>query len=113
MSALCWPNCSTAWREDINQDGLLNNVDIDIFIANWRRDTSGLTNFNQWLAGDLTQNGVVDLSDWYELWVAFNAAGLSVPPPGEFAAVPEPTSIAVALFCAALLIPANRHKTDS
>jgi hypothetical protein len=76
---------------DINQDGFLDELDIQIFAANWRRDTSLLAPFDQFLVGDLTQNGVVDFEDFWVLRQAFSAANLAVPSLGSL--VPEPTGL--------------------
>jgi hypothetical protein len=82
---------------DINRDGLVNNVDINTFVTNWRRvqQVNGVTvgDLNSRLFGDLNMNGTVDIDDAFTLHAALRAAGAgagldfsllgSVPEPGS------------------------------
>jgi len=83
---------------DVNQDGVVssgtgNPTDDDVakFIAGWQTNTSGLTNLQKTLAGDLNHSGRTTLADAYILHGALDAQGLEFP----FEAlnnVPEPGS---------------------
>ena len=64
---------------DINRDSLVNTIDINTFITNWRRvqQVNGVTvgDLNSRLFGDLNMNGTVDIDDAYTLHSALRAAG--------------------------------------
>ncbi|MCA9236433.1 MAG: dockerin type I repeat-containing protein [Planctomycetales bacterium] len=52
---------------DLNDDGFFNALDVDRFVENWLADTSDLNSVAQHMAGDLDNNGRVDLSDAFLL----------------------------------------------
>ncbi len=64
---------------DINRDSLVNTVDINTFITNWRRvqQVNGVTvgDLNSRLFGDLNMNGTVDIDDAFTLHAALRAGG--------------------------------------
>ena len=68
---------------DLNADGLVNQDDIDAFVAGWRT-TGHATVQEQVMHGDLNLDGTTDLADWHLFRVGFNMssnAGLLVPEP--------------------------------
>jgi len=79
---------------DLIADGVLNQLDIDAFLAAWRRDTSALSDAAKLLAGDLDLNGVINLDDWGVMRHSFAQTGVRLR--GFAVVVPEP-SAAVAL----------------
>jgi hypothetical protein len=82
---------------DINRDGSVNTIDINTFIANWRRvqQVNGVTvgDLNSRLFGDLNMNGTVDIDDAFTLHAALRAAGSGAGLDfGLLGSVPEPGS---------------------
>jgi hypothetical protein len=86
---------------DLVVDGLLDQQDVDRFIANWRRDTTLLTEAERLTAGDLDLNGTIDLTDWGLMRDAFNASGVALR--GFQVIVPEPSAWALLAFTALFL----------
>jgi hypothetical protein len=82
---------------DINRDGSVNTVDINTFIANWRRvqQVNGVTvgDLNSRLFGDLNMNGTVDIDDAYMLHAALRAGGGAGLDFSALGSVPEPGGI--------------------
>ena len=60
---------------DVNQDGVLNQLDVSQLIANWGSDTTGLTLDEKIQLGDLNLDGRTSLADWGILYEAWNAQG--------------------------------------
>ena len=78
---------------DVNQDGVLDMADIDSLVVGWRSETSGLTDRDKTLRGDLNLDGITSLPDAFILHEALALQGLSLP----FAlldgtSVPEPAA---------------------
>jgi hypothetical protein len=83
---------------DINLDGVVNDADISIFVANWNvyDNQTGLGNITSWKHGDLTRDGKTDIADFFK-WR--NGAGSSAAALGaqlglsSGGGVPEPAAI--------------------
>ena len=90
---------------DVNQDGVLDLLDLDAFLAGWRSDTTGLTQLEQTQLGDLNFSGLTDLSDAKLLQQALLSAGISSPfSLAGLGSVPEPTAGLLATPAAMLLV---------
>jgi hypothetical protein len=94
---------------DVNQDGVVatgtaNPADDDVtaFVAGWQSVTSGLTNLQKTLAGDLNLSGRTTLADAFILHKALQLQGAAFPLE-RLNAVPEPTS-AMLLIVAAMWV---------
>ena len=90
---------------DVNQDGVLDTQDIDAFASGWQNDTTGLSDGERTMLGDLNLSGRTDISDAILLHQALTAAGI----PGSFdslwgTAVPEPSTTFAAVFGITLLV---------
>ncbi len=87
---------------DLNQDTLVNETDLNLFIAGWRTDTTNMSSVDKYLHGDMNFNGITDLEDAYLMREALIAAGASV---GTFDAlqIPEPSSVWLVTLGAVLL----------
>ena len=101
-------------RADVNMNGAVNQQDIDIFVANWRRNFTPFAaphptasnrlvgDFNSRKLGDLNYNGTVNLADAFILHnniapgsgLSFSLSALGVP---------EPTSAALLIGGVAIL----------
>ncbi len=94
---------------DVNQDGVLNGDDVDDFIAGWnsRRLVNGqeLGDLISLSRGDLNFDGRVDIFDAVLLDNALTGQGLAGL---SFAALPEPTTLAI-LGIGALAIGRRRR----
>ena len=78
---------------DVNQDGLVNQLDIDAFVLGWRSDTSALDDLGKYSLGDLDLSGLTDLTDAVILQQALIGAGQSANLASIFStAVPEPST---------------------
>jgi len=51
---------------DLNLDGLVNENDIAIFVANWQVYDDPAGSITSWKHGDLTHDGKVDISDFFK-----------------------------------------------
>ncbi|MGI9455976.1 MAG: CotH kinase family protein, partial [Aeoliella sp.] len=60
---------------DVDQNGLLEMADVTQFIAGWRSDTTGLTDTEKIMLGDLNRDGTTNFADWFLLSQAWNAQG--------------------------------------
>ncbi|WP_252852301.1 PEP-CTERM sorting domain-containing protein [Aeoliella straminimaris] len=82
---------------DFNQDGRLNNSDVNLFRGFWNGDTSAYSTADKFAHGDMDFSGVVDIHDLWLLSEVFAESGVAF----NFAlAVPEPSTVAM-LFVAA------------
>ena len=88
---------------DVNQDGVLNNADIDAFVAGWRSTDLPLGR-EGYKKGDLNFDRQTDLADAFLLHQAFlgQGAGASLESLIGGAQVPEP---ATGVLCMIALIP--------
>ncbi|WP_442481873.1 dockerin type I repeat-containing protein [Aeoliella sp. SH292] len=93
---------------DLNDDGLFNDLDVNLLVANWLTDTNGLNSIAQQQRGDLNNSGFVDQSDAFLLRrILFENARFAdaaavltlVPEPG--AVVPGSLALVIGL-CVAL-----------
>lgn len=89
---------------DVNQDGLVNQLDIDAFVLGWQSDTTALDDLGKYNSGDIDFSGLTDLTDAYLLQQAFIGTGQSV----SFAsilsiAVPEPNAALLLIAGVSLL----------
>jgi hypothetical protein len=97
---------------DVNLDGVLNQLDIDVFVENWltEKTVNGVDvgDLETRMNGDLDFNGAINLND------AFILRSAIVPGSGvvfEFGnLVPEPTSVALALFGMLSLVGVRRRR---
>ena len=89
---------------DVNLDGQLTQADVDQFVAGWRSNTTGLTDEEKIMSGDLNLNGATDFADWFILRQAWNdqgggaldlAALLASPSTAEYTAEPALLTSAV------------------
>ena len=107
---------------DVNQDGVLNNGDVDALIAGWRSENvvNGVRagDINTLGKGDLNFDGVTNLADVFELHtalVAATGAGFDFSLLNGLA-VPEPSSLALfgtmAAAFAGWSVKKRRTKTD-
>jgi hypothetical protein len=85
---------------DVNQDGALNQTDVDAFVAGWLSENrvGGLVvgDLNSYRAGDLNATGVTDLDDAFLLHSALVSAGQAGINFGALnGGVPEPRSLAL------------------
>ncbi|QDU57793.1 PEP-CTERM sorting domain-containing protein [Aeoliella mucimassa] len=94
---------------DSNFDGVIDDIDVNAVVSNWRsvnqfqgaHNTVTAGDFGTWQNGDFNLDGMVDFSDWSILWA-------NHPDPGSLnlgellagQAVPEPTSLVMLLLAA-------------
>ena len=78
---------------DLNQDGVLDSVDEDLFVAGWKADTTLMTPFTQYYHGDLNFDGVTNLADAYQLHLAMLASGAGGFDFRRLVTVPEPSGL--------------------
>jgi len=95
---------------DFNQDGVLDSLDLNAFIAGWlsTNDVTGgqhIGDMNSYANGDINFTGAVDRDDWALFRDAWNTANPGVP---FAAAVPEPGSLAL-LALGGLALVRRRH----
>ena len=108
---------------DINSDGVLNQSDVDDFVAGWRFESSlgflddndsaaGFADLTTFANGDLDFDGDVDLSDAFAMHSALIAAGspASLNFEALAAAVPEPSS-AILLGLSMIALGAHRRQS--
>lgn len=97
-------NFARAWHDvlfvpaDLNFDGTLNSADWLTFIAGAETDLSGLTDIEQYAAGDLDGDGVNSIGDFVlfkDLYEGNNGAGSFAR---MLAGVPEPSSLWLSLM---------------
>ena len=83
-------NFNVVLSGDINTDGVLDEADIDAFVAGWlyQQPTGDI---NSWRKGDLTMDGKVGLSDAFELHQAMLATGAGALDFSRLVTVPEPS----------------------
>ena len=86
---------------DVNQDGMIstgsgNPVDDDVakLLLGWRSDTSGLSQLERTLFGDLNVDGVTSIADVIILHNALEEHGLAFPFE-TLQMIPEPSSVAL------------------
>ncbi|MCO6042515.1 hypothetical protein NG895_01210 [Aeoliella sp. ICT_H6.2] len=84
---------------DLNQDRIVNQDDIDLFLAGWMTDTLNMSSIDKYYHGDLDFSGLTDLTDLNLMHQAVSTAmgtssGLQVP---------EASSAAIAVACTLLL----------
>ncbi|QDU87107.1 hypothetical protein Pla175_04620 [Pirellulimonas nuda] len=82
---------------DLNQDGQLNQLDIDQFLLGWRQRSP---------LGDLNNDLTTDRNDWFLLRTAFLEQGQAISAAGLGIAVPEPGALTTLLLVVATL----RHR---
>ena len=87
---------------DINQDGVFNVGDWNAFKSNVGQDTSGMSDVNAYLAGDLDLDGSVGLRDAHEFAAIYDAQ-FGIDAFARDVAVPEPSSSAMLLAAMSLL----------
>ncbi|WP_442482581.1 dockerin type I domain-containing protein [Aeoliella sp. SH292] len=80
---------------DLNQDGDVDELDLNLFISGWRTDTLNMSSIDKYRHGDMNFDGITDLNDAYLLRQALITAGASM---ADFASyfgqpVPEPSSV--------------------
>jgi hypothetical protein len=80
---------------DLNQDGDVDELDLNLFIAGWRTDTLNMSSVDKYRHGDMNFDGITDLNDAYLLRQALLTSGASM---ANFASyfgqpVPEPSSM--------------------
>jgi hypothetical protein len=80
---------------DLNQDGDIDELDLNLFIAGWRTDTLAMSSVDKYRHGDINFDGITNLEDAFLFRQALITAGASM---GDFAsyfpqAVPEPSSV--------------------
>jgi lysophospholipase L1-like esterase len=101
---------------DVNQDGVVStgsgnpfDDDVAAFLLGWRSDTSGLSQLDRTLLGDLNIDGVTSLADAFILHGAFQAQGLAFPFEA-LSTVPEPTSLALCVAALSGIVLLNCYK---
>ncbi|QDU57795.1 M60 family metallopeptidase [Aeoliella mucimassa] len=65
---------------DLNGDHLLDMDDVQLFVDGWRSDTTGLSDAEKLMHGDLNLNGTTDFADWALLRQAWNDYYNAEPP---------------------------------
>jgi len=93
---------------DLNNDGFFDERDVEAFVRNWNVNTSQLNSVAQWMAGDLDNDGRVELDDAFSLrQILRQHTGQAFE---ALANVPEPQGVAIACMA---LVGANlsqRHR---
>jgi hypothetical protein len=80
---------------DANLDGSVNAADLNELALRWQSSVA------RWSGGDFTADGIVDSADLNELALNWRQ---SIPVADSNAAVPEPSSLLIALAAAGLLV---------
>jgi hypothetical protein len=80
---------------DLNQDGELDETDINLFIAGWRSDTHRMLPSTKYYHGDLNLDGITDLADAFQLHLALANSGAGGLDFRLLANVPEPSTLLV------------------
>lgn len=91
---------------DLDQSGSLDLVDYELFLANWRSDTFGMTAIERYKHGDLDLNGVTEIRDAFLMDRAMSAQGLTFSFE-DLKAVPEPSSSILVFF---VLVSVSRSR---
>jgi hypothetical protein len=104
-------------RGDLNDDDVVNDSDVDIFITNWRRQQllSGRRtgDLNSRMFGDFDYDGFVGLLDWHVIRdTHVNGASLSLAALLGEASVPEPSTF-VLLMAGALAAGMRRRRSGT
>jgi hypothetical protein len=101
---------------DINLDGVVQgngtgqaaSDDVSAFVDGWLYDNgTGAGSYGSWLKGDLSGDGITNISDFFLLRSALNSAGAGGITLGSLvggAGVPEPSSTLLAIAGAAALV---------
>lgn len=95
---------------DLNQDGVLDQTDIDLFIAGWQTDTISMLPTNKYYYGDLNLNGFTDLEDAFQLHLALLASGSGGFDFRLLDSVPEPNAWMLLSITATCIAASGRHR---
>lgn len=95
---------------DVNQDGLLNQLDINDFVTGWNSDTTSMSIPNATKQGDLNLDGITSLQDAFLLHEALRAGGSSISLSAVLAGaqVPEPSNL-VLIFCSCIVLNVRQY----
>ncbi len=98
--ALAWSGTDYGVAGDVNLDGLVDDADIDAFVAGWGSH-DGQGTLESWRAGDMNQDGQTDLQDFLLLREGFNSnpqvnLDLAQLLSTNVAPVPEPSGVVLA-----------------
>jgi hypothetical protein len=96
---------------DLTGDGKINEMDVAKFVLNWRADTSGESVVVQAAAGDLTFDGVVNLSDAFEFHQILESIGSSVSVFDALNGVPEPSCLPLLSTAVLVAMAPNRWRS--
>ncbi|MBN1854671.1 MAG: hypothetical protein JW829_18205, partial [Pirellulales bacterium] len=98
---------------DVNQDNLLNDSDIDAFVAGWKHknlvNNIAVGDLNTITMGDLNWNGITELGDAFILHEALLEAGMGGLDFRLLSGVPEPASCLLLLVAMPAWIGMKRH----
>lgn len=91
---------------DINFDGVRTQADVNAFVAGWRSSNASTIQgagpkFGDYVTlgkGDLDLDGDTDIDDWVRLRAYFAGSGASLPSLESLGGVPEPGTLALAIF---------------
>ena len=95
---------------DFNFDGVLDSLDIQIFVDNWLK-SHGSGDIDSFKLGDRNFDGMNDFADWVLIRQDFNAAGVSSALNGVTFPVPEPSSLVLQML-ALCYLPRTRQDAN-
>ncbi len=109
--ALLFSEQLTGVDGDVNQDGFLNQLDINDLVAGWNSDTTSMSISNATQHGDLNLDGTTSLEDVFLLHEALTAGGSRISVGELLAAVqiPEPSTL-VCLVTGLLMLTVRSNR---
>jgi hypothetical protein len=100
---------------DVNIDGLLDEADVNAFVAGWMYDNgAGKGDYLSWTLGDLNLDGQTNVQDFLLLRGALNAAGAGAALDNidlNSISVPEPATLALLMAAAAMAAACRRERS--